>query len=192
MLPGQTPADRPDLVDHVFCAKVQELKAHLFKHGYLGKKVAHVWTIEFQKRGLPHIHMIIFLHPDSKLHTPEDIDSLLSAEFPDEDEEPELLEYVKKFMVHTPCGAQNPNAPCMRDGKCSKGFPKPFRDQTTVNEDSYANLRRRNTGKKYQVGDHEVDNQWIVPYPRFWLWVFRCHINMECLLSVKALKYIYK
>ena len=65
--------------------------------------------------------MIIFLHPDSKLHTPEDIDTLLSAEFPDEEEEPELFELVKKFMVHTPCGAENPNAPCMRDGKCSKG-----------------------------------------------------------------------
>ena len=77
LLPGQTPADRPDLVDCVFRAKVQELKAHLFKHGYLGRTVARVWTIEFQKRGLPHIHMIIFLHPDDKLHTPEEIDSLL-------------------------------------------------------------------------------------------------------------------
>ena len=61
-------------------------------------------------------------------------------------------------MVHTPCGAENPTAPCMRDGKCSKGFPKLFRDDTTVNEDSYANLRRRDTEKKYQVGGHEVDN----------------------------------
>jgi len=106
--------------------------------------------------------MIIFLNPEDKLCTPEDIDTLLSAEFPDEDEEPELLELVKKFMVHTPCGPENPNAPCMKNGKCSKGFPKNFREETTVNEDSYANLRRRNTGKKYQVGDHEVDNRWMV------------------------------
>ena len=86
--------------------------------------------------------MIIFLHPDSKLYTPEDIDTLLSAEFPDEEEEPELFELVKKFMVYTPCGAEDPNAPCMHDGKCSKGFLKPFREQTTVNGDSYSNLRR--------------------------------------------------
>ena len=192
LLPGQSSSDRPDLVNRVFRLKVQELKDDLFKNGYLGRAVARVWTIEFQKRGLPHVHMIIFLDPDSKLRTPEDIDSLLSAEFPDPDEEPELFELVKKFMVHTPCGAQNPNAPCMHDGKCSKGFPKPFREQTTVNEDSYANLRRRDTGKKYQVGGHEVDNRWVVPYPRFWLWKFRCHINMECLFSIKAVKYIYK
>jgi Helitron helicase-like domain at N-terminus len=181
LLPGQTPADRPDLVDHVFYLQVQELLDDIFKRGCLGKAVACVWTIEFQKRGLPHVHMIIFLHPDSKLRTPEDIDTLLSAEFLDKDEEPEPLELVKKFMVHTPCGAENPNAPCMQDGKCSKGVSKPFREQTTVNEDSYANLRRWDTGKKYQVGGHEVDNKWVVPYPRFWLWKFCCHINMKCL-----------
>jgi hypothetical protein len=192
LLPGQTTADRPDLVDRVFKAKVNQLKADLFKHGYLGRTVARVWTIEFQKRGLPHIHMIIFLDPDDKLRTPEEIDSLLSAEFPDEVEEPELFELVKKFMVHTPCGAQNPNAPCMRDGKCSKGFPKPFRDETTLNEDSYANLRRRDTGKKYQVGGYEVDNRWVVGHPRYLLWKYRCHINMESIFSVKAVKYIYK
>src|SRR5277367_5386232 len=61
LLPGQTPSDRPDLVDRVFRLKVQELKNDLFKNGYLGKAVARVWTIEFQKRGLPHVHMIIFL-----------------------------------------------------------------------------------------------------------------------------------
>jgi len=167
LLPGQSAADHPDLVVHVYRAKVEELKKDIFKNGFLGQAVARVWTTEFQKRGLPHIHMIIFLIPADKLHTPEDIDTLLSAEFPDEDEEPELLELVKKFMVHTPCGPENSNAPCMKNSKCSKGFPKPFREETTINEDSYANLRRRNTGKRYQVGDHEVDNHWVVPYPHF-------------------------
>ena len=142
LLPGQISADRPDLVDCVFHSKVQALKDDLFTNGYLGRTVACVWIIEFQKHGLPQIHMIIFLHPNDKLWTLEDIDSLLSAEFLDKDEEPELFELVKKLMVHTPCGAHNPNAPCMCNRKCSKGFLKPFRDQTTVNEDSYANLRR--------------------------------------------------
>src|SRR6202789_4502128 len=192
LLPGQTSADRPDLVVRVFHGKVEELKADLFKRGYPGQTVAHVFTIEFQKRGLPHLHMIIFLHPDSKLRTPEEIDTLLSAEFPDEDEEPELFELVKQFMVHTPCNAPNSDAPCLRDGKCSKSFPKPFRDHTTISEDSYANLRRRDTGKKYQVRGQDVDNRWVVPFPPYWLWKFRCHINMECLFSVKCFKYIYK
>ena len=71
LLPGQSVADRPDLAVRTFHAKVQEMKDNLFKHGFLGKTVAHVYTIEFQKRGLPHIHMIIFVHPDSKFRTPD-------------------------------------------------------------------------------------------------------------------------
>jgi hypothetical protein len=64
--------------------------------------------------------------PSSRLQ--EDIDSLLSAELPDPDTEPELYHLVVRYMVHGPCGILNPNAPCMVDGKCSKNFPKPFRD----------------------------------------------------------------
>ena len=139
LLPGQTPADHPDLAVCVFHAKVEEMKADLFKHDHLGQTVVCVWTIEFQKCGLPHIHMIIFLHPNSKLCTLEDIDTLLLAEFPDEEKEPVLFELVKKHMVHTPCSQNNPTAPCLKNGKCSKGFPKPFRDKTTINEDFYAN-----------------------------------------------------
>jgi hypothetical protein len=47
LLPGQTPADRPDLAVRVFHAKVEEMKADIFKHGYMGEAVARVWTIEF-------------------------------------------------------------------------------------------------------------------------------------------------
>ena len=93
------------------------------------------------------MHLIVFLAPEHKLQTPEDIDSLISAAFPDEQEQPELYELVKKFMVHNPCDTQNPQSPCMDGNKCSKSFPKPFQDQTTVSDDSYANLWRRNDGK---------------------------------------------
>ena len=47
LLPGQSPSDRPDLVDRVFKAKVEALKEDIFKKGYLGKAVTRVWTIEF-------------------------------------------------------------------------------------------------------------------------------------------------
>ena len=196
--PGETASDRPDIVVRVFRLKMKQLLNDIYKDGIMGRTVARVWTIEFQKRGLPHMHMIIFLHPDNKLRTPEDVDSLLSAEFPDEETQPELFNLVKSLMVHTPCGNEhnNPDSPCIIDGKCSKGFPKQFRDQTTVNTDSYSNLRRRDTGKKFKVGrgasEHEVDNRWVVPYCAYLLWRYHCHINVECVASIKAIKYIYK
>ena len=58
----------------------------------------------------------------------------MSSEFPEDN--PELLELVKKFMVW-PCGELGRNAPCMVNCKCSKEFPKQFRQETTITEDPY-------------------------------------------------------
>ena len=95
-------------------------------------------------------------------------------------------------MIHGPCGADNPNAPCMKDGICSKGFPKPFRDRTSLNEDSYARTRRRDTGRSHDINGKNVDNRWVVAFCIYLIWKYRCHINVECVSSVKAIKYIYK
>jgi hypothetical protein len=48
----------------------------------------------------------------------------VSAELPDPETEPELFEVVTKFIIHGKCGPQYPNAPCMRDGKCSKKYSR--------------------------------------------------------------------
>ena len=148
LLFNQKPSDHPDLVVQVFYAKLKALIQDI-KKGILGEVAAHLYTIEFQKRGLSHAHIIVFLMPNAKLHTLEDIDSLMSSEFPTDNDE--LLELIKKFMVHTPCGNQNPNAPCMVNGSCSKSFPKPFKAETTVTEDSYAFTRHCDTGQSFEI-----------------------------------------
>ena len=192
LLPGQTPADRFDLVSRVFHAKVQEFIQDITKGKVLGDVQAHVYTIEFQKRNLPHMHMIIILHPDHKLHTPEEVDSMMSAEFPNPEEDPELYALVKKYMVHGPCGALNPNSPCMENGRCSKNFPKPFREITTISDDSYVSYRRRDDGRQHEVRRCQVDNRWVVPHCPFLLRKYRCHFNVECVISIKSFKYIFK
>ena len=39
---------------------------------------------------------------------------------------------VSNSMMHGPCGLGFPNAPCMKDGKCSKGYPKEYREETIL------------------------------------------------------------
>jgi len=80
----------------------------------------------------------------------------------------------------------------MQNGHCTKNFPKPFRDQTTISEDSYASTRRRDTGHTHQVRGKQVDNRWVVTYCAYLIWKYRCHINIESIASIKAVKYIFK
>jgi hypothetical protein len=53
-----------------------------------GKAVGYVYTIKYQKHGLPHAHLIIFLDQSSRLSSPQAIDRYISTEFPDEETQP--------------------------------------------------------------------------------------------------------
>lgn len=83
LLPGQKPLDRPDIVARVFRLKLAALKHLILHKGVLGKVVAYCDTIEFQKRGLPHCHMLLILAPGDKPASPEAVDRIVSAELPD-------------------------------------------------------------------------------------------------------------
>ena len=51
------------------------------KWGVLGKTIADVHVIEFQKRGLPHAHILLIFAPEDKIRTVDDYDALISASF---------------------------------------------------------------------------------------------------------------
>ncbi|CAH1420695.1 unnamed protein product [Lactuca virosa] len=112
----------------------------------LGEVAGVVYTIEFQKRGLPHCHVCLFLEKNSKIPNPEDIDRVICAELPDKDSEPDLYQIVCDNMIHGPCGNDQPFMPCMKKGKCSKRFPREYTDHTYIDEDGYPIYRRRNDG----------------------------------------------
>ena len=145
---GQTAQDRPDLVARVFKQKKDQLMNDLIYGQILGKVVAHMCVIEFQKRGLPHAHILIILASDDRTTTPEDVDQAICAELPPDPEEAtdeeerqqrhRLQDIVVSNMVHGPCGTYNPSCPCMENGHCTKNFPKPFQEKTFVDPDNHS------------------------------------------------------
>ncbi|XP_076945826.1 uncharacterized protein LOC143617044 [Bidens hawaiensis] len=117
------PEDRPDIMCRLFKVKLDAIIKDLKKDEVLGKVQAVVYIVEFQKRGLPHAHICLFMHADHKLPTVDHIDPFISAEIPDKKEDHELYSLVSEFMMHGPCGYDNMNCSCMINRRCSKKFP---------------------------------------------------------------------
>lgn len=142
---------------------------------------------------MPHCHLLIILDEQDKPRSIEEIDSIVCAEIPDPLTEPQLYKTVTTCMNHGLCGPLNPNAKCMENGKCTKHYPKQFRDVTSTENDGYPIYRRRNDGRSFISSRNEIiNNTHIVPYNKVLSHMFDCHINTEICNSISACKYIYK
>lgn len=168
LLPAQSASDRHDITARVFKQKLKSLMDFIVKHHVFGETRCWMYSIEWQKRGLPHAHILIWLV--NKIR-PDEIDQVISAEIPDFEIDPDLFDVVTNNMIHGPCGVLNNNSPCMKDGKCTKRYPRNLVAETITGNDVYPLYRRRSTedgGKsttlKVRNNDVDVDNLWVVPY----------------------------
>ncbi|XP_057450048.1 uncharacterized protein LOC130741224 isoform X4 [Lotus japonicus] len=184
--------DRPDLACRVFRMKLDQLMKNLKKGKFFGQAISWMYTIEFQKRGLPHAHILLWLSTKDKLHSIELIDSVICAELPDPKVYPLLYQCVSNYMVHGPCGVNRTNSPCMKNGRCSKFFPKNFVEKTSFDSDGYPVYRRRNTGISTNRRGVDLDNGFVVPYNPKLLMKYQAHINIEYCNKSNCIKYLFK
>jgi len=113
------------------------------------------------------MHLLLSLSPAFQPTNADQVDTLISATWPDPEKQPLLFNIVKRCMVHGSCGSANPHAPCMKQGKCSKGFPKHFQNQTVMNSNGYPMYACPDDGCMYEVRNFIANNRWIVPYNPF-------------------------
>jgi hypothetical protein len=216
----QTYRDRPDLVARVFKLKLRAFCDELNKDGIFGRRIAHFMVVEFQKRGLPHAHILLILASADQLRSAQDIDDCICAELPpdpknfkdgsmEQQQAQRLQDVIVKQQVHGPCGDENPWCPCMYDNSgqhlesCSKGYPMQFQTTTIWDESAKHPLyRRRSTqqgGRQISVpckyspgGTRLLDNRWVVPYNPYLSARYFCHVNVEACISPYTAKYLYK
>ncbi|XP_044588797.1 uncharacterized protein LOC123267978 [Cotesia glomerata] len=184
--------DRHDIIARVFKVKVKHMMKLLTVGRIFGDTRCYMYTIEWQKRGLPHVHILLWL--EEKIR-PESIDQIICAELSDPNKDPDLYQVIKTTMVHGPCGSFNSKSPCMVDGKCAKKYPKVFLKETETGEDGYPKYRRRSPAdgeRTFKLNGVEINNRWIVPYNPVLSHTFGTHINIEICNSVKSIKYICK
>ena len=159
--------------------------------------------VEYQKWGLLHIHFLLFLTRRAQFDTIEKINQVISAEIPDPATDQELYDIVTRQLIHQPCGEHNTKAPCMKERngiwQCGKKFPKPYVEETLIEEDGYPEYRRRRDGITLQIPHPSrkdetitMGNEWVVPYNLYLTWKYWAHINMEVCSTIHAIKYIHK
>jgi hypothetical protein len=183
---GGTHQDRPDTVARVFRLKLKAIEEDLYKNGVFGKSVAHLRVVEFQKRGLPHAHILLILAKEDAPQSPDDWHEFVQAELPDATLHPTLFEILSKNNMHGPC-KDKPCGKGMVDGVCGKKYPKPFRDADTLGAFDKPEYQRRD-----MAGGGNDANAMVVAHNWFLSWKYQCHINVEVCSSVSSVKYLYK
>ena len=177
---GETPTDRPDIVARLYYIKLKALLDDLLNQYVLGAVSAYTYVIEYQKRGLPHAHILLIVAPSYRIGSDAVLDRTIRADIPPEGVEQRLRECVLKHMLYS-CGdrCQDPNTK-----KCSKGFPKAARDTTLwLTDGGYPAYKRLFS---------DPNNINVVPYNPYLLLKFNAHINVELYSSVKSIQYLYK
>ncbi|CAH1110819.1 unnamed protein product [Psylliodes chrysocephalus] len=101
---------RPDIIARVFKLKLDQLIEDIYKNKIFGRPLAYAYAIEFQKRGLPHAHILLSMHRKDKPQSLEIIDDIILAEIPEEGEE--LRKIILEHNMHKPYGHLDPNSPC--------------------------------------------------------------------------------
>ncbi|GJT16480.1 DNA helicase [Tanacetum coccineum] len=88
----------------VFEMKIHQFVAYLRDSQPFGKVVAVLYTVEFQKRCLPHCRTLLWIDESVRIRRYEDIDIYISAELPLPNVDPEGYRIVSELMMHGPCG----------------------------------------------------------------------------------------
>ncbi|KAF0702277.1 hypothetical protein As57867_007776, partial [Aphanomyces stellatus] len=166
---------RGEIICRVFNMKLKQLMAGIKSGDEFGPYLYGTYVVEFQKRGLPHAHILLGLVNPVKY--PDQIDGFVSAEMPDPVTQPQLYSIISSQNLHR-CDNR-----CLEKGKCSKNFPKPFVEATQLDDNGFPHYRRRCTNPQNAI---------LVPYCPSLSLRFNCHINVEICTSIKSVKYLYK
>ncbi|XP_048622775.1 uncharacterized protein LOC106427373 [Brassica napus] len=190
---GGSPNDRPDIECRVFKMKLDELLKDFKKRTFFKPYTATLHRIEFQKRGLPHAHILLWFGNSSRTPSLEEVDEIISAELPNKEEDPEAYNLVTKHMIHGPCGVSNQKSPCMENNVCTKKYPRPYNGSTSIDKSGYVLYRRRrNETDPLRKNGVIIDNTFVVPHNIKLLKKYKAHINVEWCNRTSAVKYLFK
>lgn len=161
---GETVGNRPDIVCRIFIAKAKELIYDLTERQVMGKLSAWCYSMKHQKRGMPHLHILLILSSQyQKMASLEFVNEYVQAEIPslplENDMSDLAIQLLRLHKIVTTNNLHDCSDYCLIDGKCSKNFPKPFNDTTTIGWQGKKYRRRQPTDAVQPLcPDNDADN----------------------------------
>lgn len=126
--------------------KVAALHWDLEVRHVLGHILGYAESMEFQKRGRPHLHRVMATDVPA---VPDAVDQYVCAEIPrlldpsDDSKWAMHQRLLHALVVRHQLHACAPHLCPEGNNRCSKGFPKPFSDRTVLYKNRPAVYRRR-------------------------------------------------
>nr|GEW85791.1 DNA helicase [Tanacetum cinerariifolium] len=142
-----------------------------------------LYTFEFQKRGLPHCHTLVWVDAKDKIRHAPEIDIHIPVELPDPETDPDAYRVVSEMMVHGPGGLEDSEAVCMKEEKYGKKFPKKYNHHTIFRRKRLRTYKIaaqivRPVGEPLSVADNApikrdeiqnfIDGRYICPHEACW------------------------
>jgi hypothetical protein len=163
----------------IFKIKLSALMNFIQKHQILSKVSAFVWRIEYQKRGLPHAHILVWTDFDTQ--DIDAVDAVINIRytknppfFNDQGMVSDFRQLIDAYQIHH-------HSKCCRlpNSKCRSGSPQEMAGHT------------RTRGRNYHFArDAEEGN--IVPHNPSLPAFFRAHHCLEVIHSERCIGYVLK
>ncbi len=163
-----------------------------------------IWTIEYQKRNLSHIHILLFLHRENNFLEWVHMNELICAKLLNLniDLNESLRCIVKSQLTHDFCDVWNSSASCMKNNSkdsewvCEKKFSKSYQIEIMIQLDDYSLYRRCQNNHIWMkcVNDKDIhlNNTWVILYNSYLTHKYSAHINVEICKSIQIIKYVHK
>lgn len=164
-------------VARVFKLRIQTMMKILKSSAILGTIKGYLYRYEYQNRGLPHVHILLWT--DLDLEDPAVLDQYVTCELPPDDESESSAHWrtlAEKFQLHnhsSRCGFPT-------TGYCSYNYPQPI-IPVTVPGGRRIHLRRR-----------KMQDRLVVPYNPVLTNLVRCHTDLEPVSSTQCPAYTLK
>jgi hypothetical protein len=176
---GDGPYSDSTMATIIFRSKLNALMKFIRSGKMLGNVSAFVWRIEYQKRGLPHAHILLWTDYDTS--NVAAIEKVVNVRLPryspfpdDHNSTSDFRTLIQHYQLH------KHSKRCLNpDKSCRYGYPQPVAEATVIRRHQYSFAR-------------DKDEENVVPHNPEILAAFRCHHCLETIHSDQCIGYILK